>query len=1053
MAQTSRLVIELDSRDAEKKAEDVRDALGALEDAGLRIKPAMDKASDGLDKLTDAGKGAETSAGRTGKAWSEAVGGISRDTQLIVKELQALNAKQDATAKAMESVGRSISGASSSFTAAASSLSTYRAQTDTAAQAQEKLAVETKKAAKSVDDERIELEQLLGQIDPVVRRLGDLDKQEQALAKHRKEGKLDKDTFDEYQAKITATRNGLTGFNADLNKTGISAKQTAAALRGVPAQFTDIATSLQGGQAPLTVLLQQGGQLKDMFGGVGPAAKALGGYVAGLINPFTLAGAAVAAFTLAAYKGYEQAEQYRKALTLTGGAAGRTADDLIAMSNALAGGRNFEEASQAVLALAENGRLTGEAFTEVARAATEMSVATGKSAGEIADQLSSTKGSVTDLAAEYSDKYGVITQAVFDQVRSLEQQGDKMEAVRVLAGAVADEMGKRNTEMVESTRGLAKAWDGVKTSISGAWNELKAGLSASPEMFKLQHLQGQLQDAQELGDKALIAGLEKQVALAQQVVDAKTQAAEKTSAELQDRKATITADKAWFEDGLKYRTNQQKMEKDIADARTKGLAAKVSEADIEQRIGQIRAEYASKEKKPTAPKAYTEDAGMKLLDAARQTNAVLIQQSASINGQGIATQKLGAQAQALIKWEQQLADIKGKQTLTADQKSLLASQDLITAQLKKNAALEKEVELQKGVKQANDDQVKLLTLTGQLREANQLKSSLDDAAQMAEYERQGNTEAAKRLETLIKIRDINLNAAQKPGTIEGVSKAPTATGLDPSIGGADSEITRLNDEAARLDAWRATELEKQKAYLDLKAINEETYAERVANIDKQASENRAKIDKAKNEAIINQSSSFFGIMATLSQSGHSKLAAIGKAAAMAQATIDGYLAIQKALAAFPPPFNFIAAGVVGVATAANVSAIAGIGFSNGGYTGAGGVNDPAGVVHKGEVVWSQSDIRKFGGVASVEALRNGNVSAGRSTSSGSNSSTAASNGVPAPERPMVFNLIEDASRAGQVNRRQLGEQDVIDICVANIRGEKELHQVQQEKYGLQSQGV
>ncbi|MNF11717.1 hypothetical protein D3C80_2129910 [compost metagenome] len=54
---------------------------------------------------------------------------------------------------------------------------------------------------------------------------------------------------------------------------------------------------------------------------------------------------------------------------------------------------------------------------------------------------------------------------------------------------------------------------------------------------------------------------------------------------------------------------------------------------------------------------------------------------------------------------------------------------------------------------------------------------------------------------------------------------------------------------------------------------------------------------------------------------------------------------------------------------------------------------------------------------------------------------------------MTFNLIEDASRAGQVSRRQLGEQDVIDICVANIRGERELHQVQQEKYGLQSQGT
>ena len=45
------------------------------------------------------------------------------------------------------------------------------------------------------------------------------------------------------------------------------------------------------------------------------------------------------------------------------------------------------------------------------------------------------------------------------------------------------------------------------------------------------------------------------------------------------------------------------------------------------------------------------------------------------------------------------------------------------------------------------------------------------------------------------------------------------------------------------------------------------------------------------------------------------------------------------------------------------------GFSSGGYTGAGGVNEPAGVVHKGEVVFSQSDVARMGGVGAVENLR------------------------------------------------------------------------------------
>lgn len=49
----------------------------------------------------------------------------------------------------------------------------------------------------------------------------------------------------------------------------------------------------------------------------------------------------------------------------------------------------------------------------------------------------------------------------------------------------------------------------------------------------------------------------------------------------------------------------------------------------------------------------------------------------------------------------------------------------------------------------------------------------------------------------------------------------------------------------------------------------------------------------------------------------------------------------------------------------------GKGYSTGGYTGAGGVNEAAGIVHKGEVVFSQRDVAKFGGWQAVEALRRG----------------------------------------------------------------------------------
>lgn len=70
------------------------------------------------------------------------------------------------------------------------------------------------------------------------------------------------------------------------------------------------------------------------------------------------------------------------------------------------------------------------------------------------------------------------------------------------------------------------------------------------------------------------------------------------------------------------------------------------------------------------------------------------------------------------------------------------------------------------------------------------------------------------------------------------------------------------------------------------------------------------------------------------------------------------------------------------------------GFSTGGYTGAGGVNEAAGIVHKGEVVFSQRDVARFGGWQAVEALRRGG--AGVLAAIGNRLGMGHSDGKPAP---------------------------------------------------------
>lgn len=90
-----------------------------------------------------------------------------------------------------------------------------------------------------------------------------------------------------------------------------------------------------------------------------------------------------------------------------------------------------------------------------------------------------------------------------------------------------------------------------------------------------------------------------------------------------------------------------------------------------------------------------------------------------------------------------------------------------------------------------------------------------------------------------------------------------------------------------------------------------------------------KWEDSNNKTRLGNLSGIFGQIATLSDSKNKELAAIGKAAAIAQATVDGYLAVNNALATIPYPYNFIAAGLVGVAAAANVAKIAGVGFNKG----------------------------------------------------------------------------------------------------------------------------
>lgn len=110
---------------------------------------------------------------------------------------------------------------------------------------------------------------------------------------------------------------------------------------------------------------------------------------------------------------------------------------------------------------------------------------------------------------------------------------------------------------------------------------------------------------------------------------------------------------------------------------------------IKEAIRLAGIEYDNLEKQRELTKSknatYSESAAQKMLSSLKEQQMVLIQQRDT-------SSSLGSQQQALVKWEQQLADIKAKKTLTADQKSLLANAELITLEMKRNAEIEKAIQ-------------------------------------------------------------------------------------------------------------------------------------------------------------------------------------------------------------------------------------------------------------------------------------------------------------------------------------------------------------------------
>lgn len=266
----------------------------------------------------------------------------------------------------------------------------------------------------------------------------------------------------------------ITDQNAAMNKGGISAGQYAQAMRYLPMQITDVVTSLASGMPVWLVAIQQGGQIKDSFGGVGNTFKAL----LSIITPARLAMGGlvgiVAAAGIAAVSAMNDQDEFNRSIQKTGNYAGVTSGELEQMAQQ--GGQlrgNYSQVRDILNGLVSSGRFTGETLTSVAQAATLMAELSGDSADQVVSNFLKMSDSATTWAANTNQQYHFLDLETYQRIQSLEDQGRKEEAIELASQAFKKASEERLRLMEQQLNRAARAWNNVKIAATGAWESFK----------------------------------------------------------------------------------------------------------------------------------------------------------------------------------------------------------------------------------------------------------------------------------------------------------------------------------------------------------------------------------------------------------------------------------------------------------------------------------------------------------------------------------------------------------------------------------------------------
>ena len=551
-----------------------------------------------------------------------------------------------------------------------------------------------------------------------------------------------------------------------MNAAGISAGEYRQAMRMLPAQITDVVTSLASGMPVWMVAIQQGGQIKDSFGGIGNTFKVLLSY----INPVT-AGVGVLVGSLgllakAGYDSYKSITDIQNALIETGGYAGVTAEDLDSVSKKIAQTSNSTIGSirEIVTELASSGKYTREQIQNITKATAEWSASTGKSASQIISEFDKIASDPVKGLKKLNEQYNFLEKGQLTYIDTLSRTKGETEAVSEATKLFADVMEKRMKSIADNATPLEKMWGDIKQWASDAWGWVGDHTLGALNLI-IDVVQGTVIQVKMIlakGDEYISNFIASAIKATQSlpgmsdfgadvlkeqenIVKSSRDNYDQLASELDAINARVEKGEMGYVEAMKQRRT---LEKQYSEETKEAIRKEAEEIEKRNR---------ERNKQSKIVRSPTEQFDKELISLKAQLK--VLQEHKEIG------QKLSAQRKALFTTEATIAVLReasSKRQLSAEEKALLASQERVVELAKQKAEIGDQIVKQQQLNALTDKSLKFVNemtaATEQLNASRGLSTrEMERQAELAkittDYINAGGGEGDEKLQNMIKAQN------------------------------------------------------------------------------------------------------------------------------------------------------------------------------------------------------------------------------------------------------------------------------------------------------------